>query len=371
MADMKVITKILALALAASSIISLAACSATSQKTGTSANWDERVISNDLQDNSVWFTKKEVATYSVKFTEGSNASYTLHYNTDGAQYSTEFYAIKYDWSSSSIPESFRASETSIENVYVYTTSLTISGYYTLVGGTEQAAFEDSIQTVSYLRAAKNNLEPVYSKQIVKSTSPASYVVNSLENAYVKLDAVYETFYNKGATSAIVKTIDNTSSDKVDDKVVAIDSTYSVFDTNYLPLAIRSFTISSGSTNTFNVLSPITGTTATYTVSGSASSTLVETSEDDKQIIDALNNSEPAQYIYANTDENGVDYYECNAATLTLVADMPGPSYSYYYATVPNNSFNNARSILLKITSPVYFSLGTLTYVLSSVNQVTI
>jgi hypothetical protein len=107
------------------------------------------------------------------------------------------------------------------------------------------------------------------------------------------------------------------------------------------------------------------------VSGSASSTLVNTSEDDNQIIEALEHSSPENYIYANTDTDGNKYYECNAATLTLVSDMPGPSYSYYYATVPNNSFNNARSILLKVVSPIYFGLGTLTYVLASVDQVAI
>jgi hypothetical protein len=370
---MKAITKFLALALAASSIISLAACSSTSQKTGTSANWDERVISNDLQDSSVWFEQKEVATYSIKFTEGSNTSYSLNYNTDGASYTTEFYAIKYDWSSDEIPQSFRAEndETCIENVYVYKTSLTISGSYKLAGGTDEKAFEDHIETVSYLRAAKNNLEPVYSKQIVKSTSPAALAATTLEGTYIEMDAVYETFYNRGASAAIVKTVDNTLTEPVEDKQVEITDTYSVFDSNYLPLAIRSFTLSSGSVNTFNVFIPLTGTTATYTVNGAASTNLDKDAEDDKQIIDALENSTPENYIYANTDTEGNTYYESNAATLTLVSDMPGPSYTYYYATVPNNSFNNARALLLKVSSPVYFNLGTLTYVLSEVNQVKI
>jgi hypothetical protein len=371
MAIMKGITKFLALALAAGSLFTLAACSSASQKTGTSANWDERVVTNDLQDNSEWFTSKEVATYSVKFTEGSNSTYSLNYVTDGsktAEYKTEFYAIKYDWNSTDIPESFRASETTVENVYVYKTYLTISGSYKYKNSGEVKEFDDSIQTISYFRSAKNNLQPVYTKQIIKSTSPATYAATSLASTYVEMDAVYETFYNKSCNSAIIKTTDNTSTTEVADKQVSLTGTYSLFDTAYLPLALRSLTLSSGSTHTFDVMIPINGTTSVYQASGSSSAKLDATYDDDKQIIDALNSSTPTTYVFANTDSEGNTYYECNSATLSLVDSMSGPSYTYYYATVPNNSFNAARAVLLKMNTPIYFGLGTLTYVLSSLNQ---
>jgi hypothetical protein len=356
---MKSITKFLALALTASSLLTLAACSSASQKTGTSSNWDDRVVANDLQDNSVWFEKKEVAAYSIKFTEGTNSTYSVNYVT-------EFYAIKnYDWSSAEIPESFRSATTLYENVYVYKTYLTISGTYRYKLSGEEKSFDDSIQTISYFRSAKNNLEPVYSKQVIKNTSPAIFSATTLSDCYVEIDATYETFYNKDCTAAIIKTTDNTSSTPVADKTVELNGGYSLFDTTYLPVAMRSFTISSGSSNSFDVFIPINGSTSVYKAVGSASAKLDETYDDDKQIIDALNASTPDEYVYANTDSEGKKYYECNAATLSLVADMPGPSYIYYYATVPNNSFNSVRSALLKVTSPLTFGLGTLTYVLSS------
>jgi hypothetical protein len=366
---MNKIIKFIALVLAAGSMATLAACSSSTTSTVTNANWDERVIKNDLSDNSSWFTKKEVATYSINFTEGSNTSYSVEYVTDGsktAEYKTEFYAISYDWSNSAIPEAYRQVAGTTENVYVYTTSLTISGTYKMKSGDETKAFDDSIVTVSYFRSAKNSLQPVYSKQTVKSTSPASLVASEISSTYVEVDAVYETFYNKDCKEATIKTYDSANT-LTEQKQVALNGSYTLFDTTALGAAMRSLTLTSGSTYLFDVLIPVNGATSVYQASGSASVQLNSENADEKQIIDALNNSEPESYIFATEDESGNKTYSYSAATLSLVAALPGPSYTYWYATVPNNSFNSARAVMLKVSSPIYFGLGTLTYTLSSLS----
>jgi hypothetical protein len=351
-----------------------AACSSSSATSSvTSANWDERVIKNDLSDTSSWFTNKEVATYSIDFTEGSNSSYSINYFTDGsktAEYKTEFYAISYDWASSDIPEEYRQVAGTKENVYVYTTSLTISGSYKMKNGDAEKAFDDSIQTVCYFRSAKNNLQPVYSKQIVHSTSPASLVADNIENTYVELVGVYETYYNKDCTQADVKTYDKDNA-LTEEKVVTLDGSYNLFDTTELGTAMRALTLSSSGTYLFDVLIPINGSYATYQAVGSSAAYLDSDNADEKQIIDALDASSPDNYIFANAEKDGASVYSYNTATLSLVASLPGPSYTYWYATVPNNSFNSARAVMLKVSSPVYFGLGTLTYTLSSLNLVAI
>jgi hypothetical protein len=369
---MNKVIKFIALALAVGSLTTLAACSSSSASSATSANWNERVIKNDLTDSSEWFTKKEVATYSIDFTEGTNSSYSINYITDGsktAEYKTEFYALSYDWNNSNLPDDYKIAGAK-DNVYVYTTSLTISGTYKMKDSDDSYAFDDSIQTISYFRSAKDNLQPVYSKQVVKSTSPASLVADNLESTYVVMNNTYETFYNRSASQATVKTYDSANA-LTDTKQVAISSSYNVFDTTYLATAMRSFTITSSSTLVFDVMVPINGELATYQAAGSASAQLNSENADEKQIINALNSASPEDYIFASTDDSGNKVYNYSAATLSLVASLPGPSYTYWYATVPNNSFNSARAVMLKVSSPIYFSLGTLTYTLSSLSQVTI
>jgi hypothetical protein len=367
MSLMKKITKIMALALVAGSVFTFAACGSSKDLTTTNAYWDTRVVKDDLSESSEWFTKKEVATYSISFEEGTNTSYSVNYVLDGsktAEYTTEFYAQKFDWNNDAYAD-YKTDKT--ESVYVYKTTLALSGTYSVKASGETKDFDDTIESVCYFRSANGNLQPVYSLQIVKNTLPSSLTANTIADAFVELDSVYETFYNYNCTEAYVKTTDNLTNTSTDKKV-NVDGNYSLFDRNELNVALRSFT-SGSSTYVFDVMIAAEGATQSYQTSYGTSSYL--SSETDGTIIDALNSVSPDSYIFTGKNSDGEVKYEYNVATLSLVSSMPGSSITYWYAAVPSNSFNSARATMLKISSPLSFSLGTINYSLKSLSQIDI
>lgn len=365
---MKSFLKIIAVAAAACATLGMSACGGTANyKIGTSPNWDARVvIKNDLTENSEWLTNKEVAVYSVAFTKGANESYSVEYVTDGsktASYVTQFYAVRYDWSSADLPEEYRVENTT-EYVYVYKTQVILSGRVTF--GEEYKEFDNVISTVSYFRSAEDNLQPVYSKQVIKCTSPANLFPSSLETAYVVMDRVYETFYNFNCTEARVTCTDNSDSEMNGTDKISVSSSYSLFDVNSLGAAMRSLTFSG--THVFDTLIPIEGKKFTYQVSCASAATLDAAEQDNQQIISALNAAVDSRYLFSGVDEEGNREYKYNALTLSYVSSMPGSSSVYWYANVADARMNSTRAALLKVIDPVPFSLGTLTYSLSSLSQ---
>ncbi|MGN0813647.1 MAG: hypothetical protein ACI4MH_00255 [Candidatus Coproplasma sp.] len=362
---MKNIFKILTVAIAACGALSMAACGGTvSNKIGTSPNWDARiVIKNDLSEGSEWFTHKEVATYSIAFEKGTNTAYSLDYITDGAKpasYTTKFYATEYNWASSSIPEEYRVSNTR-EYVYVYETEVKLSGTYTYGESTKD--FDNHITTVAYFRSAQDNLQPVYSKQVIKCASPANFIPTSLEASYVEMDCVYETFYNVDCSKATVKCTDNLDSENSGVTESGIASTYSVFDSNSLDAALRSLTFSG--THVFDTFIAIEGKNFNYQASCAEAATLDTTKDDNAQIARALNAAVDSGYLFAGVNSEGNREYSYSAVTVSYVSNMPGSSSVYWYANVADTRLNSTRAALLKIINPVSFSLGTLTYSLSS------
>lgn len=367
---MKMIKKILALSLVAGSAFTLSACGKTVQRTATGANWDDRIVVNDLNDNSAWLTHKEVATYTLDFEKGNNTTYNLEYVLDGsktAQYVTEFYAIKYDWNAAEIPQAYRTEK--VENVYVYSTEANFFGKYThkATGGVKE--FDGSITTISLFRSAKNNLQPIYSAQLIKTASPANFIPAGIDDAYVEMDCEYETFYNFDCTEATVKTKDRLAPANDGEKTVKLKGDYSLFDVNSLGSVLRSLTLTGGSTTQFDLFIPAEGGYTSYKTLSAATGTLIgddtEEHKGEKQIIEALENCTPDEYIFVGANAEGNKEYKFNAVMLSNASDMPGPSFTYWYANVADNGFNAGRAVMLRAYEPVYFDLGVITYSLSS------
>lgn len=368
---MKSIFRILAVVVAACGALSMAACGgAYNNKIGTSPNWDSRVIiKNDLAEGSEWFTKKEVSTYSVDFTKGNNTAYEVNYVTDGskpASYVTQFYATEYDWTSSSIPEGYRVENTT-EYVYVYKTEVELSGEITF--GEEKKEFTNHISTVAYFRSAQDNLQPVYAKQDIKCTTPANFIPTSIETAYVEMDCVYETFYNFGCTEATVVCTDNADAENSGITKTGVSTAYSLFDSNSLDIALRSLTFSG--TQVFDTFIAIEASTFTYQASSSAETVLDTTKDNDAQIAQALDAAVASGYLFAGNDADGNREYKYNALTLSYVSAMPGSSSVYWFSSVTDTRLNATRAAMLKVINPVPFSLGSLTYTLSSLTAETI
>ncbi len=363
MFSMKKITLIAASALTLCAAVTLSACGGQSNmKAETSPNWNAVVSSGDLYEGCEWLTKKETATYGVKFTAGDNGVYSVNYVTDGSKeagYTTELYAVEYDWNSSSVPEKYRTAKT--EYVYVYRTVLTLSGTYTFTATGEKKDFEQNVVCETYMRSASGNLQPVYSQKVIKACAPNSVTPTSIASVCVEMDCVYTTYYNADCSEATVYLTDNRTPSASGENVVEnIKDGYSLFDASSMGLVMRSFSSSSGNF-TFNVFEPINGAKAQYIAGGTTAGELKEDDAEQKKIIDALENSTPDDYIFV-----GDKKYPYNSVVLSLNVAMSGPSYTYWYSAVKDKNFNATRAVTLRITENLPFFLGSLNFTLESV-----
>ncbi len=376
---MKGIRKILAIVLAAGGAFTVAGCAGgpVYSSTSTSANWNVST-SATVEKNSVefWRSHKEIADYSITFGEGGNSTYSVEYYTaDNAKYTTAFYMDKadYDWSDSTLPEGIKiaAGETAApkDPVYVFETELNLRGRYVFKATNETVEFDNVITTVCKYRLAGENLKPVYSRQIVKSTSPVALNVSSKDGMCVDTNAEHVTYYNRDCNKAVIKTTDNLDSKESGEKTVELEGL--VFDNSQLVAALRAFSLNG--TKSFTVCSPQNGNAQQTAINCATAAEL--TAENDKQVLDALssvkdeNGNKVEDYIFFDgtdgdpeTADKQIRYHN---VSLGIVADMSGASPVYSYAAVENSALNTTRSVLLKRTTPLSFGLGTLTYTLKS------
>lgn len=380
---MKNIKKVLAMILVGGSAFALAGCSSGTvySSTSTSANWNV-ATSTTVEKNltEFWRTHKEVANYSIAFTVGGNKSYSVQYYTadTSANYSTAFYMDEndYDWGASSLPDGVKVvGDTPVKDaVYVYETTLTLKGKYIFTATEEEVPFEDNVVTTCKFRLAGESLKPVYSKQEVKSTAASTLTATSKDDMCVSIDTVYETFYNRDCNKATIKTTDNKATEiKTEEKGVDLDGL--VFDNSQLSAALRSFNLSG--TKSISVCSPQNGNVQGCTVTCGSATAL--STKNDAQIINALENvtdgngNTVEDYIIfdgTSTDpETENKQIRYTPVSIGLSADMKGSSPVYCYATVENADVNTTRSVLLTMSTPLSFGLGTLNYTLKSLSVV--
>ncbi len=373
---MKAFSKCFAVVLTAASLITLGGCakSTPDNRVATTANWNARtsaIVEKNYLD--YWQSHKEVAEYGITFKDTGVNGYSVSYDTENAVYTTEFYMEKsYDWQSSAIPEEYRTKEAKSEPVYVYTTSYTISGAYKITATGEEKKFDDVLQTVSKFRLAGSNLQPVYSRQIVKNTAPNSLGTQVLEVAYVQTDSVFETFYNNDCTEALVKQTDNiTKKDELKKIKLKDKSGLSIFENCQLRAAVRAFTMTGGASRRFKVVSPQDGAVQVSTATITAPVELDRNDEAQMAIINALDNCAPDDYIFFDGTPSSSDEtartYRFNAVALSINADLKGSDPICWYSTVENNDVNGTRAVLLRMVNPLPFGLGTLTYSLKALN----
>ena len=349
-----------------------AGCGGSSaSKTLTRSNWFTGTSYNGIQPSFIEGEdnfSKEIITYGVEYddTNASNGYVQLEYK-DGT-FTTEFYAKKYDWTSSAIPQGYANGEVTSETVYYYKTELTISVRYTMKTGDKAASdwFEDHVVTESYFRAAGKNLQPVYSKQEIKSTSPANYQPSKLEDAYKAVDVVYENFYNYSFTKVLSKTTEGgNTSEKEFTKLNKIKNT--LFDNSSLYIVVRSMKLSSSLSESIELFSAAAGGTDKYAIVGNNSSLTAAERADFTEKLKANGLYE----VKLDQDGNEIqdDGVETTAVNVSYAGgNLHGTSQTIWYASITNNDYNVSRATMLKLSVPISFNLGTLNYTLKEVNS---
>lgn len=371
---MKAFTKILAVAFAAAGVITVAGCSGgtPNAKVATNANWNVRTsasVENNFTDR--WLNYKEVATYSIKLTDGVNSTYSVKYGDCSLQ--TEFYMEQFDWSKvTGLPEGYGADK-GVELVYVYKTVSEMTGEYVHTKTGDTKKFTDKVDSTCYYRLAGNNLQPVYSYQAIKDVAPNTLNATSIENACIEIDDVYETFYNYDCTKATLARKNNiTNKEEVKQISVNDKEGHSVFDNSQLWSAVRAFTLSGGARYAFNVVVPQNGGLQSCYATCTAPVMLNKEKEDQLQIINALKDCSEKHSDYIFFEDNageGEDArnFRFNAVSLGINANSPmtGAANTFWYSTVENSDINYSKCVLLRMSNPLSFGLGTLNYTLKS------
>ena len=349
----------------------------TASHTLTRSNWFTGTSYNGIQPSFIEghkdFSKEEV-TYKVYFddTTATNTYYSVDYK-DG-KYTTEFYATQFDWTRADMPEGYAKDSVKKETVYYYKSTLTISVQFTLKTGNKAQSewFNDSVVTESYFRAAGKNLQPVYSKQKIVSTSPANYQPTTLKDAYREIDVEYENFYNYNCTKVLSTTTDYKKDDPTLDRIgdgVVESKEYdklnklkrSFFDNSSLYVAIRSMKLSSNLSESISLFSGAAGGIDTYLVSGSGAAL---TAQERADFTSAL--SDKGLYSPSSPEDEGV---QATAVTVSYTGgNMHGTSQTVWYASILDNDNNVSRATMLKLSVPISFSLGTLNYTLEEVKS---
>ena len=372
---MKKFFKISAVAAAVGMAVTLAGCGGcsgcsgnTANSTVTNSNWYTGTSYKGIQPSFIaegeFENYKERLSYSVNF-DGSaakNNSYSVEYK-DG-KYSTEFYATRYDWQSSL--DGYKSEKT--ELVYYYKTEFSISVRYSLKSGGESEWFDDSVITESYFRAAGNNLQPIFSRQQIKSTSPNKNKAKTLEDAYKRIDAVYENYYSpdcKEVTSVTKEAGKDETTDTYSFKKVK----NTLFDNSSLYIAVRSMKLNSGYSQTVSLFSAAAGGVSSYLVSGS---TAALESGERKEISSEL--AGKGLYVPKNsTDENGNPVEDAGINSVAMNINytggvLSGTTQTVWYAAIENTDNNVSRATMLKISIPLSYNLGTLNYTLKEVES---
>lgn len=336
----------------------------TVSDTLTRSNWYSGTSYNGIQpsftEGNANFSKEQI-TYDVTYDgENANNEYVSLEYKDGI-FTTEFYATEYDWGNAKIPDGFAPENPAKEVVYLYKTTLTISVRYTMKkGGNESSEwFNDSVETVSYFRAAGRNLQPVYSAQKIVSASPAGYQPKTLADAYKKIDVSYENFYSHGCDKVMSFTTENgekTGKEHSFDKLKA-----TLFDNSSLYIAVRSMKLSSSLSQPVALFSAAAGGVDDYAIVGSDSGLSDAERADYTQKL-----AGKGLYKSAEKDDKGV---ETVAVRISYAGgNLHGTSQTVWYASVTDSDYNVSRATMLKLSVPISFSLGTLNYSLKEINS---
>lgn len=388
---MKKITKVLATVLAVAGIATVAGCKNTpDNRTAISANWNVKCDSA-FEDAyfSDWTDKIEEATYKVTFTEGTNNTYKMVLDSkaegektvvdeEKSYYKTTFTMEEYDWAASAVPEGFAPEEATKEKVYVYTTTLKLTGKYVITATNEEFPFVNETVSIAKFRTAANYLAPVYSKHEVNNLSPVTLNApdkkadNNGDYITKKVNSVHETYYSHDLTKVRVETTDLTQDNaQPETQTISLHNgdNFSVFDNSMVRFALRG--MSTGLAHTFYAFSPQNGNMELCTTSVGTTAELNPASAEaadpiQTDIINALKGA-PNDYIFFDGTGETPSNPRYTAVTISMKADMQGQSMTQWYATVENRSLNTTRSVLFAYSDPMPFGLGQVNYHLKSLD----
>ncbi|MBD5632259.1 MAG: hypothetical protein HDP34_03405 [Clostridia bacterium] len=377
---MKKPVALIAVALAASCTLTFTACGgSTKNNAALSSNWYAntafKYIQPTITEGNENFTATEGAekiTYKVSYQapEIGNGTYEVNYPGNNT-YTTEFYAKTFVVSALTDGD-YRSGYPSKAGftAYYYKTVLDIQTItYKLKASGEEKSFEgDKVVTECYFMPVGDYLRPLYSKQTVKSTSPANLQANALENgnAYKLIESEYENFYSyDGKSAKSVKKDILTGETTVTVNNNLGDCKNSLFDFTSLNIVARATNLTTSLSQVLSLYSPESGV-QNYTLTGSDTPLSTDESTAATLKTDFENKLyEKGLFKRVNDNEGNPVGLKTIAVSVLYGGEKSGVSQTYWFAAIDNAANNTGRTTLLKMSVPLTYNLGTLNYTLQS------
>ena len=289
----------------------LSACAGISEKVTFKEYW--------LEDANVTpETVLETLEYEVSFEKASGLSDTYTLDYQNGVYTTKL-SLK-------------------DDVYRYETTLAIDAIFTV--GTETVTKQDSMITwVEFKKNAK--LQPIASHKEFISHSPTNGGA-TIDTCFMKYDYVVDTTYNENGLEGKSVVVDRAKND-MQEKTFAVEDKYTCLDNEQLLLSLRGLSQSTSSA-TLSVYAPFSGIVQPIEVSFGAL-------------------EEGTEFTFLETPKT-ISYYPVH---IKINAQLSGEVQTVWIAQTTNAQSNTFRNVILQISTPLFYNLGSLTYKLKSAN----
>lgn len=289
----------------------LAACTDTDKKVSFSAYW--------YKNANLPVLTTETLVYDVSFNEAAGTQSAGYDSIDyDGTYTTKLY-LKND-------------------VYYYDTTLDVKVTFVVDGVTK----EETDKVVSHVEFTRetDGFSPIKSVKTIENHSPINGATAETYCSYAaySVTTVYDSD-GKGGKCTIV----NSDNDASQTKSFDIDTEeYTYLDNEQLVFALRGINPSVSASPVFLVYD--TFKNANYNINATFGS--VVTGKDFKFTKNG------AEF------NDSIDYY---AVKLAIDADMPGTAQTVWVAKTTDAQKNSHRNAILRIETPLYYSMGTLVY----------
>lgn len=295
--------------------VTLSACGSTGLS--LNANWYRDTTITAGISNTY-----EKLSYDVSFTEGSNPTFSVDYKT--GTYETVFKNSIYTWE-----------DGTVEDVYVLTSTLSISGSYTFTATGAKQDFTDSVTSQVIFRPVTKSLFPIYSEKSYETTAPTALTPASADEMCTTYRYTDRVQYNYAGTEAVLT---RTEEGEPAEKTLDLPNSGTLWDNEQLLFSIRALGYGSYSLQTLNA------------------------NAQGLQLLNLTAAGQEAEYKHTlnGTEEKlGVNHFR-----LSLSDSMSGSAQVLTYAQKTEGP-NEYRNVLLKLQTPLAYSLGSLTYTLTN------
>ena len=332
------------------STLTLAACNPSNQTLNFSANWQKAVLSE-----AATASEAEELTYLVEHEESS----FLH---------KDFFNVKYCYADGAKKAGVYTTklEYLTNSTYRYTTSLTVDVTFILASG-ESVTKTDEVSSEAIFKKADASLQPISSKKTVKAHAPRDLDVTALETeydeegqvtqvgAYIEYDYEFAITYNEDLSGGKLTKTDNSKYHTLGLKDDKKEITFSIEDKKYTYLDNEQYLFALRGISS-EKLASASKTVSMYNASLMTMETVATTPST------AAKESFTLQLNGEASKDYEIEYVPLTVKTSNKNVNL---SQTLWYAKTTDSNDNTFRNVLLKMSAPMHFGLGTLVYKLQS------